>query len=252
MTIIAFNRYWVIRWHWVLVSFFAVLLLMSLSFWQLTRATEKKQTLDTISQSKSLDAYDSWHLLSLDEKSLDAMPVQFPARWVAPMIWLLDNRMIDGRVGYDVVVAVEQITASRQVERSSAPAFLVNLGWIAATGGRDQLPAVIVPEKLTIDGIFRTEPTGLLLGENIEDKGEWPMRIQQLDTETLSVYIPSLVKSGVIFQQRESPFRIHYQPVILPPERHTAYAVQWALLAIAVIVVALSASAAGRLVNDEP
>ena len=45
MTIIAFNRYWVIRWPWVLINFLAVSLLLGLSFWQWQRATEKIQTL---------------------------------------------------------------------------------------------------------------------------------------------------------------------------------------------------------------
>ena len=99
-------------------------------------------------------------LLALNTKSRDAIDVQFPARWIAPMIWLLDNQQVDGRIGYDVVIAVEQIRPSEQSTRStdhavsSTPALLVNLGWVAAQGSRDQLPEVNVPAELMVNGIF--------------------------------------------------------------------------------------------------
>jgi cytochrome oxidase assembly protein ShyY1 len=48
---------------------------------------------------------------------------------------------------------------------------------------------------------------------------------------------------GLTYQEKNSPFLIHYRPVILPPERHKAYALQWFLLAVAVMVIALLASA---------
>ena len=48
---------------------------------------------------------------------------------------------------------------------------------------------------------------------------------------------------GLIQQQQASPFHIHYRPVVLPPERHRGYALQWGLIALAVIGVALAASA---------
>lgn len=242
MTIIAFNRYWVIRWHWTLISLFAAGLLMSLSLWQLSRATEKKQTLVRIAQGQAAGALNTEQLLKLDATHVDGVQVRFAARWVAPMIWLLDNQLVNGRIGYDVVIAVEEV--------SSGPALLINLGWVAATNERDQLPAVHIPAELMVDGIFRTRTKGLLLGTNLEDKAEWPMRMQQLDAASLAPYVKELITSGAVFQQQQSPFLIHYQPVILPPERHNAYAVQWALLALAVIVVALAASSTKELTHD--
>ena len=107
------------------------------------------------------------------------MPVSFHA----PMVWLVDNRIVDRQPGYDVVIAVEDLTDLRAAGSSGAAprAALVNLGWIAATGGRDTLPLAAIPARLRVQGIFRTEVTGLLLGANVEDHGRWPMRIQQAD-----------------------------------------------------------------------
>lgn len=253
MTIIAFNRYWVMRWHWVFICLLATAFLMSLSFWQLSRATEKKQTLARIAQWQAAGALTSQQLLALGDQDLDGVHVKFAARWVSPIIWLLDNQLVDGRIGYDVVIPVEEIPAdlSNSASTNLVPPVLINLGWVAAVGGREQLPDVAIPAQLMVDGVFRTAPQGLLLGTNIEDNGHWPMRIQQLDALSLAPYLPSLTTLGVIFQQQQSPYRVHYQPVILPPERHRAYALQWALLAVAVIVIALSASAKKELIHDQ-
>src|SRR5690606_18057758 len=171
--------------------------------------------------------------------------LDFAARWIAPMVWLVDNRIVDRQPGYDVVIAVEDIADVRAAGSSGAAprAALVNLGWIAAEGGRDALPVPAIPAQLRVQGIFRTDVTGLLLGANVEDHGHWPMRIQQADPAQLAAWLAVPLAPGLIQQQQGSPFHIHYRPVVLPPERHRGYALQWGLIALAVIGVALAASA---------
>lgn len=253
MTIIAFNRYWVIRWQWAILCALAAAFLFSLSLWQWSRATEKQHTLARIEQGNVLGPLTLSQLAAPNSPIFDGSRVAFPAKWIGPMVWLLDNRQVDGRIGYDVIIAVNQVdtssTASARPQSSSA--ILVNLGWIAAPSGRDLLPALEIPTQLMIDGLFRVSGKGLLLGTNLEDHGRWPMRIQQVDTFSLAPYVKQLITSGVIYQQGASPFQIHYQAVTLPPERHQAYAVQWALLSMAVIVIALAASARKETAHDK-
>lgn len=251
MTIIALNRYWVIRWPWVLVSLMMVFVLMILSFWQLSRATEKTQTLARIANWQQQGAVNIEKISLMDGNNIDGLQMDFSARWLSPMVWLLDNQVVDGRIGYDVIVAVEDTVAAKNiVAAEKTPAILVNLGWVAAPAQRDLLPQVVIPHTLHVQGIFRTRTTGLLLGTNLEDAGVWPMRIQQLDVKSLAPYAHEPLHAGVIYQQQNSPFVLHYNPVILPAERHRAYALQWALLAIAVIVIAVAASARKELVHD--
>lgn len=258
MTIIAFNRYWVIRWHWLLLSLLAMSLLLFLSLWQVSRANEKQQILARIQQWQLQGAVSIARLIELDSQPIDGLQMQFSARWVEPYVWLLDNQLLNGRSGYDVIIAVEAIadlvhSPQLHVERQQKnPALLVNLGWLPAPPQRAQLPLVIIPPQLQVQGILRTKTKGLLLGANLEDKGVWPMRIQQLDAAELAQFVPGLLSQGILFQQGPSPFELHYQPVTLPPERHRAYAVQWALLALAVMVVALAASSHKELSNDQP
>lgn len=246
MTIIAFNRYWVVRWPWVLMNLLVLTVLLGLSFWQWQRAAEKMQTLARIANWQQQGAVDIARLVTINATGRDAVQVDFIGRWLSPMVWLVDNKMVNGRIGYDVLVAVEDASATDSPQKSlqqKPSALLVNLGWVAAPLQRDLLPAVSVPAELHVQGIFRTRITGVLLGTNIENKGVWPMRIQQVDVESLSAYLSQPLVNGLAYQEKNSPFLIHYRPIILPPERHKAYALQWFLLAIAVVVIALVASA---------
>ena len=245
MTIIAFNRYWVVRWPWVLANLIVVALLLGLSFWQWQRAAAKLNTMARVAHWQQQCELGSAQLIALASNERDAVQVNFPARWLAPMVWLVDNQMVDGRIGYDVLIAVQEISAVPGMDTApkKSSAMLVNLGWVPAPPQRSQLPKVAVPEQLQIQGIFRTRVKGLLLGENMENKNGWPMRIQQFDPDSLLAYVPAPLLPGVIYQQKNSPFVVHYRSVVLLPERHHAYALQWFLLALAVIVIALAASA---------
>jgi cytochrome oxidase assembly protein ShyY1 len=120
--------------------------------------------------------------------------------------------------------------------------MLVNLGWVAAPAGRERLPQVQIPAVIDVHGLLRTQLGGFRLGQNIEDKGRWPMRIQQVYVPALDPYMRSALYPGLVYQMESSSFLIHYQPVVISPERHRAYALQWGLLAFAVLVVALAAS----------
>ncbi|MDX9886636.1 SURF1 family protein [Thauera sp.] len=252
MKLSAFGHRWVLRWRWVLAVLAVAAVPAGLSAWQWQRGAEKEATLARIAQWEREGAVGLARLAELAAAavrppmaSVDGVQLDFAARWIAPMVWLVDNRIVDRQPGYDVVIAVEDIADVRAAGSSGAAprAALVNLGWIAAEGGRDALPVPAIPPRLRVQGIFRTDVTGLLLGANVEDHGHWPIRIQQPDPAQLAAWLAVPLAPGLIQQQQASPFHIHYRPVVLPPERHRGYALQWGLIALAVIGVALAASA---------
>lgn len=257
MKLSAFGHGWVLRWPWVLAVLAVAAVPAGLSVWQWQRGEDKLATLARIAQWEREGAVGLARLAELAYEDghaaagrapmavVDGVQLDFAARWVAPMVWLVDNRIVDRQPGYDVVIAVEDIADVRAAGTSGAAprAALVNLGWVAAEGGRDALPLPAIPAQLRVQGIFRTDVTGLLLGANVEDHGRWPMRIQQADPAQLAAWLAVPLAPGLIQQQQGSPFHIHYRPVVLPPERHRGYALQWGLIALAVIGVALAASA---------
>ena len=282
MKISAYGHCWVLRWPWVLAVLAVAAVPAGLSAWQWQRGEDKLATLARIAQWEREGAVGLARLAELADGAgraaagatsraidaastvvpdagatndsataragravVDGVQLDFEARWLAPMVWLVDNRIVDRQPGYDVVIAVEDLADVRAAGSSGAAprAALVNLGWIAAEGGRDALPVPAIPAQLRVQGIFRTDVTGLLLGANVEDHGHWPMRIQQADPAQLAAWLAVPLAPGLIQQQQGSPFHIHYRPVVLPPERHRGYALQWGLIALAVIGVALAASA---------
>jgi len=242
MTIIAFNHRWVIRWPWLLVNLLVVSLLVMLSVWQWQRALHKTEILERLEHWQSQGALDVAALTAIPPEQVDGVSLRFPVRWLSPTVWLLDNRVYQGRVGYDVVVPV--------VAEGLQQPMVVNLGWVPAPAMRTQMPAINIPADFELNGVLRTRNKSLLLGQNIEQTSEWPQRIQQLALDQLFASLPaqssrdySMFYPGVVFQQESSPFVIHYRPVVMPPEKHRAYSLQWALLALAVIVIVLVASA---------
>ncbi len=224
---------------WLILTLTAFAILINLSCWQLSRAADKTAQLQRLAQLQAAGALQPSQLALLAANDIDAAPLQGYGRWLAPYVWLLDNQIVQGRVGYDVIVPV-------QADGLAQP-LLVNLGWLAAPPRRDSLPQVAIPSQFKLDGLLRTKVDGLLLlGQNAEDIGQWPMRIQQVDYGQLSEHSALPLFPALLYQQSGSEFTPHYQPVVLSPEKHRGYALQWFLLGIAVLGVALAASHQGR------
>lgn len=217
----------------MLVAVFS--LLVALAMWQLQRATTKTRLQQHLLKLEQQGAtpLENWQALSVE--AADGIRVKHSGRWLAPYAWLLDNQVLNNRIGYDLIIPVQLYGSSRAV--------LVNLGWVAAPVDRAHLPTLAIPEHIQVTGIIRSHWGGLTLGQNVEDKNQWPMRIQKVDIVRLGAYLPLPLYPALIYQLQHSPFQIHYQAIVMSPERHRAYALQWALLALAVVIIALTASA---------
>lgn len=234
MEIIAFNRRWAMTPRWIINCGLAFGILAGLSLWQLERAAEKAALLAQLAESRDSGVYAADYVQTLPLTEADGRQLVARGRWLSPQVWLLDNQVVRGRIGYDVIVPVQLDTVGQPM--------LVNLGWVAAPVGREQLPNVQIPAEINVQGVVRTNLNGFRLGQNVEDKGHWPMRIQVVSIKALDAYMRSALYPGLVYQMADSPFLVHYQAVVIPPERHRAYALQWGLLALAVLVVSLAAS----------
>lgn len=224
---------------WLVLTLTAFTILINLSWWQLSRAAEKTEYLQRLQQLAEDGALTPAQLQTMDAASFDGAPLAGEARWLAPYIWLLDNQIVNGIPGYDVIVPVQA--------SGLAQPMLVNLGWLSGTPSRDILPVPDIPATFKLDGLIRADVSGLmLLGQNAEDTGNWPMRIQQVDYAELSALSNLKLYPALLYQLRASNYTPHYKAVVLPPQKHRGYALQWFLLAAAVVGVALAASHRGK------
>lgn len=200
--------------------------LCKLSLWQWQRGMEKEAWLGRMAVAQQVApmtlARIDWHNL----ESLDGLSLGGEVEWVSPHVWLLDNQAVAGEIGYDVIIPVRADDAR--------PLLLVNLGWVPAPASRQQLPRPVIPATLELDGLLRTAPGGVLLGQNIES-GPYPNRLQSIRVDALSEIIGSPLADAV-FYQKHTPFLHHYQPNVMPPEKHRAYAAQWLGLALVMLV----------------
>jgi surfeit locus 1 family protein len=216
--------------HWLLAVFTlaAFALLIKLSYWQWQRAEQKQTQLDQLHTAEQQGPVQWTNLTSVPAEQQDGLMLQGKAVWLKPAVWLLDNQLIQGKAGYDVVIPV--------LVSNQGPAVLVNLGWVQAPPSRDQLPELSIPESFELMALLRTELKGFRLGQNLENTGLWPQRMQQVEPAELSQVMGQELAPVLLYQQ-QSPYLYHYKAVVMPPEKHRAYALQWLLLAVAVVVI---------------
>ena len=69
--------------------------------------------------------------------------------------------------------------------------------------------------------------------------GQWPKVLQQTDLKVIQQHYNQDVLPFVVLlnPQETSSYVRNWQPVVMAPEKHMAYAVQWFLLGFAALVV---------------
>lgn len=141
----------------------------SLGFWQLDRAAQKQRLFDTIAKQQALAP---WHNAdvaaqvpaagqALSEPASQALlhrPVQLQGRWLADETLYLDNRQMQGRVGFYV------LTPLQLAPPHEGKVIVVQRGWAPRNFlDRTALPPVQTPEGLvSLQGRLEAPPSRLM------------------------------------------------------------------------------------------
>lgn len=225
-----------------LITFVAVVIMFALGMWQLQRAEEKNLRLLSI-QKASYNEEISLQQALVDLDNMLDMPISFIATPDVTRFFMLDNKIHNGRVGYQVLLPLK--TASGML--------LANLGWLPATQSRDVLPVVILDDReLSYTGVVYFPTDNTMVTETATLDGNWPKLIQQVDLEVVeSIYkkpfLPFVVR---LDDDPLSNFIRNWKPVVMAPEKHIAYGVQWFLLGLAAIVIFVIAQRKKFIRND--
>ncbi len=219
------------RWIVPILTLVVTAALCKLALWQWQRAAEKEAWLEQMAVARQVAPLTLAQLDWRSPEALDGKSLRGQVQWVSPYVWLLDNQIVAGEIGYDVIIPVR---ASGDAALPQHPLLLVNLGWLPASASREQLPQPVIPQTLMLDGLLRIRPGGILLGQNIE-AGPYPNRLQSVRADAIRQVI-GLPLADAVFYQQHSPFIYHYQQNVMPPEKHRAYALQWLGLALVVLV----------------
>ena len=211
-----------------------VTLLISLGFWQLGRADEKKIFLTKQQLSADKEVISLKSIIGADLESLRYRKVEISGRYDEEHQFLIDNQIVNGQAGYFVMTPL--------LVDGLKSAILVNRGWVALNKDRRVLPDVsITHQKATILGRVNNFPVvGIkLAGAEIPTDG-WPSVVQVVDSDVLAGRLGySLVPFQVELngEMNEGYHREWRKSAVMPPEKHIAYAVQWFGLAITLTIL---------------
>lgn len=210
-------------------------ILLSLGFWQLERATFKQQLQATYDARHQAEPLSFAELLVQDDMAF--ISVSLRGRFDNSYSFLLDNRTSQGRAGYEVITpfVLEGPDAGSELDDSATRVVLVNRGWLPMGSNRQQLPAV--PEVTGLQQINAAVDIPLKQGFVLMDEqstGDWPRVIQRFDVALMAEQLDRPVFPHMLRLSKDSAggLQIIWKPIIMRPEKHTAYAVQWFALAV--------------------
>ena len=247
------------QWNTKLLCFALIFLpiTMTAGFWQLQRAEQKQDILEA--QQQRLGAAEIAFKSVLAEPENQFRNIVATGAIDRNRTFLLDNRVRHGRPGFEVLVPMKvKVNDSTQW-------LLVNRGWLAGGVDRSVLPKIPPQEAGAIHGyLYRSPGKRIVLKEEAWAKDRWPLVIQTVDIEKISHHLgfgvypyilrvvtrpdgyaldadsPATDRLGMDSQAVE--LETGWTVINLRPEKHTAYAIQWFLMALALLVLTIFAN----------
>jgi len=203
---------------------------VALGNWQLGRGQDKA----ALAQRIAVANRDAQIELSQTEARAEDVAwhrVEARGRFDPKYAVLIDNRILHGVVGYQVVMPLRIAGGERHV--------LVNRGWVAATGSRDILPQIKTPpEEVLITGLATVPSKRYLeLSKQVAEGKVW----QNLTLERYRAAMPLALQPVVIQQESEidDGLKREWSAPDLGIDKHYGYAFQWFAMAAAIVIIYL-------------
>ena len=203
---------------------------VALGNWQLGRGQDKAALAQRIAAANR----DAQIELSQTEARAEDVAwhrVEVRGRFEPKYAVLIDNRILHGVVGYQVVMPLRINAGERHV--------LVNRGWVAATGSRDILPQIKTPpEEVLITGLATVPSKRYLeLSKQVAEGNVW----QNLTLERYRAAMPIALQPVVIQQESEidDGLKRQWSAPDLGIDKHYGYAFQWFAMAAAIVIIYL-------------
>ena len=220
------------RWLPWAAALLAVALFSGLGAWQLQRAAEKRALIESLED----DTGAVLEALPHGARALELAArrrIRLTGRFEAQRQFLLDNRILDGRPGVDVLTPL-RLPDGRRV--------LVDRGWIALGAGREPVrpTALDAGHRVTVAGRLWLPDPGIGIGRAVAPGDAWPRFVTRADFAALGEALGTPLVPAVIRADGNAPWL--YRPRDLRPRfgpmRHYGYAFQWFALALTVLAVA--------------
>lgn len=231
------SRRYQFEWRTALLATVLLPIMVNLGFWQLRRADENRELINTAEQQRQRPPI---ALVPLVENQLaedilggklstwHLQQVSMQGQWL-DKFFLLENQVNEGRNGY-YVIGVMRLADGKYL--------LVNRGWIIAPALRSELP-VILPVVSTAIEVGEVYAAPQILQDNpVYAESGWPRRIGKLNVPGLAHELEVDVLPVVVRLRENSPSALiaHWPVVNISPEKNIAYAIQWFAMSVALVL----------------
>jgi len=220
------------RWLPLAAAVLATALFCVLGLWQLERAEEKGRLVAALERAEDVGAV----ALPAEPDRLGAYAyrrVRVTGTLQGNRQFLLDNRIHEGRPGFDVLVPLV---------RGNGDTILVDRGWVPADARRRPARPVGLEQRGEVEArglLWRPEPAIPVGAALTPPADEWPMLATRVDYEAMAGALGRPLLPAVIRLDPSLPWALTARPLRprFGPMRHVGYAVQWFALALTVIVI---------------
>ena len=208
-----------------------LVLLISLGFWQLDRADEKRAIEDQIASANSGDVEFVTSVEFLKDK--EYYHVRLQGSYIDDKQFIYDNQIVDQISGYYVLTPL--------VLKGDSKAVLINRGFIPWNGRRDKLADIDIADKLTKVKVQISKPVKRMELKVSETTRDFPVLIQALDLDEMSTIASLDFASviGLLNPESENGFVRQWEPYTGSIERHIGYAIQWFLMAFVLAFIGI-------------
>ena len=207
-----------LRWFPPAAALIFIAVFISLGFWQLDRAVEKKAMLSLFeSDAVFIEPTDFGALEDFDR-------IRVFGRYRDDRQILIDNIPKDGRLGFYVITPFQPSI--------SDDLLLVNRGWLPKTADTD---LAIAGESRTVLGLAGILPqVTLRQGQAFTEHDTWPRvglypSIEEVAAELDADILPKVL---LLHPDAEEGFVRRWEPAVSGPMTHYSYAFQWFAMAM--------------------
>lgn len=205
--------------------------LVSLGFWQLDRADEKRG----IEASIKLANTGSVELI-VEEGSLknkEYYEVRLQGKYLSDKQFIYDNQIVNQVSGYYVLTPYALEGQSK--------AILINRGFIPWNGRRDKLADIDIGQDAREIKVLISKPIKRMELKPTEIGIQFPILIQSIDLQDMaslaSVDFSSVI--GLLDPSASNGFVRKWEPYTGSIEKHIGYAVQWFLMALVLAIIGI-------------
>ena len=205
--------------------------LVSLGFWQLERADDKRSIEASIKQANT----GSVELIKKEEglQNKEYYEVRLQGKYLSDKQFIYDNQIVDQVSGYYVLTPYALEGQSK--------AILINRGFIPWNGRRDKLADIVIGQETREIKVQISKPIKRMELKPSEVGIQFPALIQSIDLQDMAdrakVDFSSVI--GLLDASASNGFIRKWEPYTGSIEKHIGYAVQWFLMALVLAIIGI-------------